>query len=52
MKPKYRLRSDGVIEPIMRPFENDQVQRLVNQFDAASPNVAMQALKIINERKL
>lgn len=52
MKPKYRMRADGIIEPILRPFEQDQVKRLVNQFDAAPPNVALEALKILNERKL
>ena len=52
IKPKYRIRADGCIEPVMRPFEDEQVKRLVQAFDAASPSVAMQALKILNERNI
>jgi hypothetical protein len=49
MKPKYRLKADGSIELVLRPFERDQVTRLANQIKATPKHIFNAALEEINQ---
>ena len=45
MKPKYRLTASGAIVPVLRPFEQDQMKRLLNSLIATPKHIAFVALQ-------
>ncbi len=44
MKPKFRITASGAIVPVLRPFEQDQMKRLLNSLIATPKHIAHVAL--------